>query len=132
MKGLEPSVNLCGDFLEFLARVNKKGPAGAGLAQNDCSAALHDGGPTLKPSAVLSRLLPKNSSYVDRLLADCLSARACCAKRGRDIPLVRGKWASLACPHKSPSSSYCPARPPPAELAWPPPWGHLWCGSGCS
>src|SRR5262245_15598456 len=57
MKGLKPSVNLCGDFLEFLARVNKKGPAGAGLAQNDCSAALHDGGPTLKPSAVLSRLL---------------------------------------------------------------------------
>jgi hypothetical protein len=35
MKGLEPSVNLCGDFLEFLARVNKKGPAGA--AQNACN-----------------------------------------------------------------------------------------------
>jgi hypothetical protein len=35
MKGLEPNVNLCGDFLEFLARVNKKGPAGA--AQNACN-----------------------------------------------------------------------------------------------
>jgi hypothetical protein len=35
MKGLEPNVNLCGDFLVFLARVNKKGPAGA--AQNACN-----------------------------------------------------------------------------------------------
>jgi hypothetical protein len=35
-ESLEPSVNLCGDFLEFLARVNKKGPAGAGLVQNAC------------------------------------------------------------------------------------------------
>src|SRR5262245_10464140 len=38
--GLEPSMNLCGDFLEFLARVNKKGP----VRSRACSKCLRQAG----------------------------------------------------------------------------------------